>query len=56
MHVEICTKGPSLPKHIPVLTAKTAPNAFTTSTLSDKNDGIEKPLKMVLISGILFDC
>lgn len=52
-HVEMCTNGPSFPKHMPVLTAKTAPKALTTSTFSDRNDGIEKPLRMVLISGIL---
>ena len=37
---------------MPVLTANTAPKAFTTKTRNERNEGIEKPLKMVLISGM----
>jgi hypothetical protein len=50
--VEICTNGPSFPKHIPVATAKTAPKPFTNRTLKSRKFGITKPDRMVLISGI----
>ena len=34
--VDMCTNGPSFPKHIPVATAKTAPTALTSNTLKSK--------------------
>lgn len=43
---------PSLPKHMPVETAKTAPTALTTNTFNDKKSGITNPPSIVLISGI----
>ena len=50
--VDICTNGPSFPKHIPVATAKTAPKPFTNNTLKSRKFGMTKPDRMVLISGM----
>lgn len=50
--VEMWTKGPSLPKHMPVATAKTAPNALTARTLRSGKWGITKRDNIVLISGM----
>ena len=41
-----------MPRHMPVETAKTAPNALTTRTGNDRNEGMLKPERIVLISGI----
>jgi hypothetical protein len=37
---------------MPVLTAKMAPKALTRRTRRERKDGIEKPERIVLISGI----
>jgi hypothetical protein len=37
---------------MPVLTAKTAPKAFKRRTGRERKEGIEKPERMVFISGI----
>ena len=52
MHPDICTNGPSLPRHIPVGTAKVAPIALTARTFKLRKYGIENPERSVLISGI----
>jgi hypothetical protein len=46
------TKGPSFPRHIPVDTAKIAPKALTMRTRRERKDGMEKPDRIVFISGI----
>jgi hypothetical protein len=52
MPPEMCTKGPSLPKHMPVATAKMDPTPLTPRTLGSKKRGMSKPERIVLISGI----
>jgi len=49
---ETCTKGPSLPKHMPLPVAKTAPTAFAARTRAERNPRMTNPERMVLISGI----
>jgi hypothetical protein len=50
--VEMCTKGPSLPKHMPVDTAKMAPKALMVRTRRERKLGMTNPERIVLISGM----
>jgi hypothetical protein len=52
MQVAMWTKGPSLPRHMPLETAKMAPTAFIKRTGRESKDGMEKPERIVLISGM----
>lgn len=48
----MCTKGPSLPRHMPDDTANMAPIPLTAMTLKSRKCGITKPDRIVLISGM----
>jgi len=52
MQVEMWTKGPSFPRQRDEDTAKIAPRDFTISTGRERKEGMEKPERMVFISGM----
>ena len=50
--MEMWTKGPSFPRQRDEDTAKIAPRDFTISTGRERKEGMEKPERMVFISGM----